>query len=123
MEKVNKSQIVRDRFIAPAKAAGLTWRDIIQDVMVHMGMDRATARSYLVNCWDRKGRGDRAAKKTEPTVPQMFQLPTVPLLTYTPTPRMTLEEALAQIPERNDRGHFIKREQRIEMAQELMAAA
>lgn len=123
MSKVNKSQIVRDQFIAPAKAAGLTWRDIIQDVMTHMGMDRATARSYLVNCWERKGRGDRAAKTPAVTIPQMFQLPTVPLLTYTPTLRMTLEEALEQIPLRNDRGHFIKRDRRIEMAQELMAAA
>lgn len=120
MEKVNKSQIVRERFIAPAKAAGLGWRDIVEDVMAHMGMDRATARSYIINCWDRKGRGERKARVD---VRRLFGLPTVPLLTYSRPQTMTLEQALEQIPLRNDRGHFIKRERRIEMAQRLMAAA
>lgn len=123
MQKINKSQIVRDQFIEPAKAAGLTWRDIITDVMTHMGMDRATARSYLVNCWERKGRGQRPASHPQIDFARVFGLPTVPLLTYTAPQRMTLEAALEQIPLRNDRGHFIKRERRIEMAQELMTAA
>lgn len=38
------------------------------------------------------------------------------------TPTLSFEEALAQIPARNDKGHFIKREMREQMARELMAA-
>lgn len=38
------------------------------------------------------------------------------------TPTLSFEEALAQIPARNDKGHFIKREMREQMARELMTA-
>jgi hypothetical protein len=119
MSKVNKSEIVRNLFIAPAKEQGQTWRDIVQDVMAYMNMDRATARSYIINCWDRKPRGAaRASKKLD--IRALFGLPSVPLLTY--TQRMTLEQALAQVPVRNERGHFIKREVREQMAQAILAA-
>lgn len=37
-------------------------------------------------------------------------------------PVMTLEEALAQVPVRTPRGHFIKREVREQMARDLIAA-
>ena len=37
-------------------------------------------------------------------------------------PAMTLEDALAQVPVRTARGHFIKREVRMQMAQDLIAA-
>lgn len=120
MQKVNKSEIVRNMFIAPAKEKGQTWRDIVQDVMAYMGMDRATARSYIINCWDRKPRGAARNIKPRVDVRALFGLPSVPLLTY--TQRMTLEQALAQVPVRNERGHFIKRDVREQMARELMAA-
>ncbi len=119
MNKVNKSDIVRNLFIAPAKEKGQTWRDIVQDVMAYMHMDRATARSYIINCWDRKPRG-AARVKPRFDIRVLFGLPTVPLLTY--TQRMTLEQALAQVPVRNERGHFIKKDVREQMARELMAA-
>jgi len=35
---------------------------------------------------------------------------------------LTMEQALSKVPSRNDRGHFIKREVREQMARELMAA-
>lgn len=38
-------------------------------------------------------------------------------------PKMTIEEALAQIPKRNSKGHYIKGEERMKMAEELLQAA
>lgn len=37
-------------------------------------------------------------------------------------PAMTMEDALAQVPVRTSRGHFIKREVREQMARDLIAA-
>jgi hypothetical protein len=48
--------------------------------------------------------------------------PAAPLFVAPAAPVMTLEEALAQVPVRTPRGHFIKREVREQMARDLIAA-
>ena len=37
-------------------------------------------------------------------------------------PKLTFEQALAQVPKRNSKGHFMKREEREALARQLMAA-
>lgn len=52
----------------------------------------------------------------------LFSLPSGLLLLEYNKPGLTFEQALAQVPLRNDKGHFIKKDVREQMARELCAA-
>ena len=75
-----------------------------------------------MQAWLDKATGTVTAPAAEPTREddEALLAELAAKTTPEPEPKLTLEQAMAQVPQRNAKGHFIKRTVREEMARELM---